>query len=166
MDQGQTQVITFTAKVLRKKAGEIFNRALVTHESVLELNVESNEVKTVVEEEPEPTPTEPEDKPDEPEPMPTEPEDKPDEPGVPNTAERENDDRFFMNSGGGKFDNQKRSTQGTVKQKELTRVAKSNTKKHLPATGMQKNGYLWLSVISLGLAGIVIYLDRRSRWHR
>lgn len=152
MDQGQTQVITFTAKVLRKKAGEIFNRALVTHESVPELNVESNEVKTVVEEEPES--------------MPTEPEDKPDEPGVPNTAERENDDRFFMNSGGGKFDNQKRSTQGTVKQKELTRVAKSNTKKHLPATGMQKNGYLWLSVISLGLAGIVIYFDRRSRWHR
>ncbi|CAI3328532.1 hypothetical protein CIRMBP1310_02010 [Enterococcus cecorum] len=128
LDQGQTQVITFTAKVLRKKAGEIFNRALVTHESVPELNVESNEVKTVVEEEPEPTPTEPEDKPDEPEPMPTEPEDKPDEPGVPNTAERENDDRFFMNSGGGKFDNQKRSTQGKVKQKELTRVAKSNTK--------------------------------------
>ena len=71
-----------------------------------------------------------------------------------------------MNSGGGKFDNQKRSTQGTVKQKELTRVAKSNTKKHLPATGTQKNGYLWLSVISLGLAGIVIYFDRRSRWHR
>ncbi|CAI3473784.1 hypothetical protein [Enterococcus cecorum] len=155
LDQGQTQVITFTAKVLRKKAGEIFNRALVTHESVPELNVESNEVKTVVEEEPEPTPTEPEDKPDEPEPMPTEPEDKPDEPGVPNTAERENDDRFFMNSGGGKFDNQKRSTQGTVKQKELTRVAKSNTKKHLPATGMQKK---WLSMVKCHIF--------RTSWYR
>ncbi|WP_239413230.1 hypothetical protein [Enterococcus cecorum] len=141
------------------------NSSLLTQEGKTFL-LDSNEVKTVVEEEPEPTPTEPEDKPDEPEPMPTEPEDKPDEPGVPNTAERENDDRFFMNSGGGKFDNQKHSTQGTVKQKELTRVAKSNTKKHLPATGMQKNGYLWLSVISLGLAGIVIYFDRRSRWHR
>ena len=141
------------------------NSSLLTQEGKTFL-LDSNEVKTVVEEEPEPTPTEPEDKPNEPEPMPTEPEDKPDEPGVPNTAERENDDRFFMNRGGGKFDNQKRSTQGTVKQKELTRVAKSNTKKHLPATGMQKNGYLWLSVISLGLAGIVIYFDRRSRWHR
>ena len=224
LDQGQTQVITFTAKVLRKKAGEILNHASVTHENTPELNVESNEVKTVVKkdpepdptptepeekpdepdptptepeekpDEPDPTPTEPEDKPDEPDPTPTEPEDKPDEPaptptepadtpdehdpppteaqynteapGVPNTAERENDDRLFMNSGGGKFDNQKRSTQGTVKQKELTRVAKSNTKKHLPVTGTQKNGYLWLSVISLGLAGIVIYFDRRSRWHR
>ena len=249
LEQGQTQTITFTAKVLRKKAGEILNHASVIHENIPELNVESNEVKTVVEEEPEPTPTEPEEKPDEPEPTPTEPEDKPDEPdptptepedkpdepeptptepeekpdepdppptepedkpdepdptptepedkpdepdptptepedkpdeleptptepedkpdepGVPNTAERENDDRYFMNSGG-KLDNQKRSTQGTVKQKELTRVAKSNTKKHLPATGTQKNGYLWLSVISLGLAGIVIYFDRRSRWHR
>lgn len=148
-------MITFTAKVLRKKAGKIFNRALVTHENVPELNVESNEVKTVVEEEPEPTPTEPEDKPDEPEPMPTEPEDKPDEPGVPNTAERENDDRFFMNSGGGKFDNQKRSTQGTVKQKELTRVAKSNTKKHLPATGMQKK---WLSMVKCHIF--------RTSWYR
>ena len=82
LDQGQTQVITFTAKVLRKKAGEILNHASVTHENTPELNVESNEVKTVVKEDPEPdpTPTEPEDKPDEPDPTPTEPEEKPDEP--------------------------------------------------------------------------------------
>nr|WP_279293721.1 hypothetical protein [Enterococcus cecorum] len=92
LDQGQTQVITFTAKVLRKKAGEILNHASVTHENMPELNVESNEVKTVVEEEPDPTPTEPEDKPDEPEPTPTEPEEKPDEPEPTPTEPEEKPD--------------------------------------------------------------------------
>ena len=144
-------MITFTAKVLRKKAGKIFNRALVTHENVPELNVESNEVKTVVEEEPEPTPTEPEDKPDEPEPTPTEP-----------GKESDNDKKLPNKENQGKPNKQ---TGSKVSKPKQSPAAKTKAKNDLPAAGTKQNGYLWLGVVSLGLAGIMIYFDRKSRWH-
>ena len=119
-------MITFTAKVLRKKAGEIFNRALVTHENVPKLNVESNEVKTVVEEEPEPTPTEP--------------------------GKESDNDKKLPN----------KENQGKPNKQTGSKVSKP---KQIPAAGTKQNGYLWLGVVSLGLAGIMIYFDRKSRWH-
>lgn len=137
LDQGQTQVITFTAKVLRKKAGKIFNRALVTHENVPELNVESNEVKTVVEEEPEPTPTEP-------------------------GKESDNDKKLPNKENQGKPNKQ---TGSKVSKPKQIPAAKTKVKNDLPAAGTKQNGYLWLGVVSLGLAGIMIYFDRKSRWH-
>lgn len=137
LDQGQTQVITFTAKVLRKKAGKIFNRALVTHENVPELNVESNEVKTVVEEEPEPTPTEP-------------------------GKESDNDKKLPNKENQGKPNKQ---TGSKVSKPKQIPAAKTKAKNDLPAAGTKQNGYLWLGVVSLGLAGIMIYFDRKSRWH-
>lgn len=137
LDQGQTQVITFTAKVLRKKAGKIFNRALVTHENVPELNVESNEVKTVVEEEPEPTPTEP-------------------------GKESDNDKKLPNKENQGKPNKQ---TGSKVSKPKQIPAAKTKAKNDSPAAGTKQNGYLWLGVVSLGLAGIMIYFDRKSRWH-
>ena len=137
LDQGQTQVITFTAKVLRKKAGKIFNRALVTHENVPELNVESNEVKTVVEEEPEPTPTEP-------------------------GKESDNDKKLPNKENQGKPNKQ---TGSKVSKPKQIPAAKTKAKNDLPAAGTKQNGYLWLGVVSLGLACIMIYFDRKSRWH-
>lgn len=137
LDQGQTQVITFAAKVLRKKAGEIFNRALVTHENVTELNMESNEVKTVVEEEPEPTPTEP-------------------------GKESDNDKKLPNKENQGKPNKQ---TGSKVSKPKQIPAAKTKAKNDLPAAGTKQNGYLWLGVVSLGLAGIMIYFDRKSRWH-
>ncbi|MCJ0522803.1 LPXTG cell wall anchor domain-containing protein [Enterococcus cecorum] len=44
-------------------------------------------------------------------------------------------------------------------------AAKTKAKNDLPAAGTKQNGYLWLGVVSLGLAGIMIYFDRKSRWH-
>ena len=137
LDQGQTQVITFTAKVLRKKAGKIFNRALVTHENVTELNMESNEVKTVVEEEPEPTPTEP-------------------------GKESDNDKKLPNKENQGKPNKQ---TGSKVSKPKQIPAAKTKAKNDLPAAGTKQNGYLWLGVVSLGLACIMIYFDRKSRWH-
>lgn len=137
LDQGQIQVITFAAKVLRKKAGEIFNRALVTHENVPKLNVESNEGKTVVEEEAEPTPTEP-------------------------GKESDNDKKLPNKENQGKPNKQ---TGSKVSKPKQIPAAKTKAKNDLPAAGTKQNGYLWLGIVSLGLAGIMIYFDRKSRWH-
>lgn len=176
LEQGQTQTITFTAKVLREKAGEILNHASVIHENIPELNVESNEVKTVVKadesdststepeekpDEPDPTPTEPEEKPDEPDPTPTEPEEKPDEPDpTPIKPEKNQSQR-------GKVTNNSiiPKKNSPLKQNTTKMVNKAAKGKGLPKTGTHQTGYLWLEIVSLCLAGIVIYFDKKSRWH-
>ena len=190
LEQGQTQTITFTAKVLRKKAGEILNHASVIHENIPELNVESNEVKTVLQEdesdptttepeekpdEPDPTPTEPEEKPDEPDPTPTEPEEKPDESDPTPTEPEEKPDEpdptptepEKNQSQGGKVTNHSiiPKKNSPLKQNTTKMVNKAAKGKGLPKTGTHQTGYLWLGIVSLCLAGIVIYFDKKSRWH-
>ena len=44
-------------------------------------------------------------------------------------------------------------------------VNKAAKGKDLPKTGTQQTGYLWLGIVSLCLAGIVIYFDKKRRWH-
>lgn len=53
----------------------------------------------------------------------------------------------------------------SLKQNTTKMVNKAAKGKDLPETGTHQTGYLWLGIVSLCLAGIVIYFDKKSRWH-